>query len=55
MKKMAVPIIKKAIPHQTEFPGRTVSKSVTTPEVISDHPIVVLYFNIISNPSTKTD
>ena len=55
MKKIAVPIIKKAIPHQTEFPGRTVSKSVTTPEVISDHPIVVLYLSIIGIPSIKTD
>jgi hypothetical protein len=46
---MAVPIIRNAMPHHNELPGKIFSKSVTIPDVMSDQPMVVRYFIIINN------
>lgn len=41
MKNIEIPRISRPIPHQSESPGAIRRKSVTIPDVISDHPIVL--------------
>ena len=39
---MAPPIIRKAIPHQRDLPGKALRNRVVIPEEISDHPVLDL-------------
>jgi hypothetical protein len=38
--------MRNAIPHHSESQGKTLSESVTIPDVIRDHPMVVRYFSM---------